>query len=776
MVQLRWRQIIDVASAGPAGILSGATLDQGVSPASLTPANPFAEDIGGLEQAYRSLYPTAAPAGDFSLNLATGQNAAGVIQTAGDLADANWTVSNSANYKEAPIAFTVAPGDRDWYGNWAANGPNSSWIAADPDNSKNGNVTYTFTFNLNAFNPADAMLSGGQFLIDDGGTVSLNGHVLGSQAYGQFLRFTPLSNGEGDFVAGVNTLVIQTVGSDFYCEAARLEGTVVDTVQTGPPGPVHWANPVNGNFTKADDWVGGVVPAGDSDAILDAAGASPYTVFSSANQTVNSVQTAATGRLDITGGVFTATSGTGDGANAGSIRIEAGATLMTGGTLVNQGAVATGVNGASGTATIEIVQSTTLNGGGAVNLGHATTNEIVGFGAAASLANIDNTISGSGFIGGTTLAFVNEADGVVDANQSTSLTLDASAGAIGNAGLIETTGVGGLVLQNGSLHNSGQVANDGSGGMSLVSATIDDTSGGALSPGQLFTMTNSAILGGTLTLADGATMTANGEDNLTAALTNNGTIQVAADAALTLQGGAVNAGTIDLAGKGGLSVEDGSLVNSGLVRGESGHAVTIDGAIDNSGRIVAGPKVTLTIDGAVTGAGRLKVDGGTMTIDGAVTGGGTAIISGGTLEFTGASDERVDFRSTGQVVLVQSQGFAGSVGYFSEGGGTSLDLRDISFIDPGQATFSGGVHGGVLTVTDGTHTAEIKLNGDYRTASFVASGDGQGGTLVVAQATPIRFAAAMAALNGGSAQGPLSFHAAATPVAPALLRPAPVGG
>jgi hypothetical protein len=37
---------------------------------------------------------------------------------------------------------------------------------------------------------------------------------------------------------------------------------------------------------------------------------------------------------------------------------------------------------------------------------------------------------------------------------------------------------------------------------------------------------------------------------------------------------------------------------------------------------------------------------------------------------------------------------------------------------------------GVLTVTDGTHTAKIKLRGDYLGSIFTLSSDGHGGTLV----------------------------------------------
>ena len=68
---------------------------------------------------------------------------------------------------------------------------------------------------------------------------------------------------------------------------------------------------------------------------------------------------------------------------------------------------------------------------------------------------------------------------------------------------------------------------------------------------------------------------------------------------------------------------------------------------------------------------------------------------------------------------------------FSTTGGTSFDLRDIGFVSANEATFVGGSSGGVLTVTDGTHTAHITLLGDYTTSTFVASSDGSGGVIIV---------------------------------------------
>ena len=92
---------------------------------------------------------------------------------------------------------------------------------------------------------------------------------------------------------------------------------------------------------------------------------------------------------------------------------------------------------------------------------------------------------------------------------------------------------------------------------------------------------------------------------------------------------------------------------------------------------------------------------------------------------------------------------------------------------------SGTASGGVLTVTDGTHTAQIKLIGDYFSSTFVAASDGHGGTIVIDYAAPAAapaaqiFVAAVAGVGvetaGGRANAALRDWCANPPI---LARPA----
>jgi hypothetical protein len=65
---------------------------------------------------------------------------------------------------------------------------------------------------------------------------------------------------------------------------------------------------------------------------------------------------------------------------------------------------------------------------------------------------------------------------------------------------------------------------------------------------------------------------------------------------------------------------------------------------------------------------------------------------------------------------------------------TGQDIIDFADIDPTTVhtpTFSGTSLGGTLSVTDGYHTANVILLGNYLASMFIASSDGHGGTSVI---------------------------------------------
>ena len=109
---------------------------------------------------------TQLPAIAASIDLSTGLNSSGTLIGSGGVADANWTVQELSGPDAA--AQTVFPGDADWFSGgdglsaWAANGPNSDWIARDPTNQSQGRGPYNFyeTFDLSGYILSTVSLSG----------------------------------------------------------------------------------------------------------------------------------------------------------------------------------------------------------------------------------------------------------------------------------------------------------------------------------------------------------------------------------------------------------------------------------------------------------------------------------------------------------------------------------------------------------------------------------------------------------------------------------------
>jgi hypothetical protein len=170
--------------------------------------------------------------------------------------------------------------------------------------------------------------------------------------------------------------------------------------------------------------------------------------------------------------------------------------------------------------------------------------------------------------------------------------------------------------------------------------------------------------------------------------------------------------------------------------------------ITNGGLIEAAASGRCTIQSSISNYGTLEAaNGGLVTVNGAVlANSGKAAAVGGTLDFTSTFNQDVLFQGAGSVLeLAQSQTYSGKLQSFSNTGESTLDLADIAFVSAGEATYSGTAKGGVLTVTDGTHTAHIGLTGSHLGATFTASSDGHGGTDIVASSNKVaRFIQAVA--------------------------------
>ena len=124
--------------------------------------------------------------------------------------------------------------------------------------------------------------------------------------------------------------------------------------------------------------------------------------------------------------------------------------------------------------------------------------------------------------------------------------------------------------------------------------------------------------------------------------------------------------------------------------------------------------------------------GTTLQISGPLSGpsGSSTIGSGATLELAAANSSSVTFTSsTGMLELDQPSTFDGVIfGFTGNGtlsGSDQIDLKGLNFGNI-QDSYSNGV----LTVSNGTQSAELDFSGSYVLANFEFASDGHGGTIV----------------------------------------------
>ena len=105
--------------------------------------------------------------------------------------------------------------------------------------------------------------------------------------------------------------------------------------------------------------------------------------------------------------------------------------------------------------------------------------------------------------------------------------------------------------------------------------------------------------------------------------------------------------------------------------------------------------------------------------------------NGATVELTAAYSGTVSFAgATGTLKIDDAASFTGKIaGQLPDG--DVIDLANVSAGSSATVAYSGNNSQGTLTVSDGTHTANIAMLGNYTLANFHVSSDGNGGTSVV---------------------------------------------
>jgi hypothetical protein len=507
------------------------------------------------------------------------------------------------------------------------------------------------------------------------------------------------------------------------------------------------------------------------------------------------VALAAGGTVTDTGGAIVggagAAGGSGDysgGGGAGG----AGVLASAGGTIANSsGSIIGGAGGAYGSSGWHgsagaAGDGIALTAGGVVTNGSAVSKAaliegLVGVYAAAGAATVTSwgTIEGTG---GTAVQFGSAGDRLVVEAGSTWL------GAVkGGGGTLELAGGTGTISglgTTGTLTGAETMTFSGFGSYQLDAS-------GALALHGKDTVAVSLTNAGTLTIADKASLTIQGvvsnSGQITLAAKTTGASLIVSKAGGTLSGGgsvvlganALNtitgssAKTVltnvndTIGGAGQIGAGELVLVNqaAGIIEQSGSVSLTINtgtASITNAGTIEATGAGGLNIASAVANTGLLEAIKGNLTLGGAVTGTGSAVVNAGTLDAASTFTENVTFSgTTGELELEKSQTYTGSITGFSTSGKTSLYLADIGFVSSKEATFSGTKTGGILTVTDGTHTARISLVGNYTKSSWVASSDGSGVIVIDPSSAPADPTAPPAAPPPATASPPLFIAAMA---------------
>ncbi|HEY2178631.1 MAG TPA: hypothetical protein VGH15_08615 [Caulobacteraceae bacterium] len=649
----------------------------------------------------------------------------------------------------------------------------------------------------------------------DGGTLELNeggGTITGLGGTGKLsgganLTFSnfgtiQLDGGQTWTVAGVTgpiTIVdygtVQGtggVGVNFVSAADRLvleDNSVATGTIHGGGGTLELA--INGGTINGLGGVGALSNGGS--ALFTGFGV--YAVDAGASLTLTGSQTLSSGQALTNAGTLNVGGTLIDkGAIANSlgalVTIDNGWTLQVQGAVANAGTIA--VDSAGAVTDLRILTAgATFSGGGTVNLSgpHA---RIVGASTSATLTIIDNTLVGAGNIGNKELVLINEAGGVIDAT-----------GALN----IATTGV--------SLANSGLMEAVSGGLLTLDSPVIDQGGGGTiLAAGGRVDLENADIEGGTIASTGiGYVRVFSGNcmlDGSTSPVAVTGHLQVVSHTTLMLRGTIADSNQIDLlSGEVVIAAAGATLSGGGSVILSNAIANVITGAtsaatltnVDNHIRgsgllgnksltlineaagVISNPDATLlTLDtgtNTITNAGTIAATAlgggvdvksavnntglliaqsrGTLTLEGTVSGAGSArITTSGRLVVEKGFAENVAFvGGTGVLQLDDSVAYTGKVSGLVSAGTDSLDLRDITFTKGvTKATFSGTTGGGTLTVTDGTHTAHIKLLGNYLGATFTPSSDKHGGTSIIDPAASPATLAPLTQAMAGLLTGP----------------------
>jgi hypothetical protein len=549
-----------------------------------------------------------------------------------------------------------------------------------------GTLVNTGSILLQSTNQDTEFVAGSPTLtLTGGGTISMSdnsaNYIFGATGTDVLDNVNNLIEGSGQIgdnqLTLINAATIDATGSN---SALYLNGDTLITntkliEATGSAG-MYIQN------TTVDDITGGTLSAVNSDIYLQNSTVQGGILSNGAGAAI-AIQGSQVATLDGTSSSVT---------NTGLVSLQNQATLTLLGTITNDGTIALGSTNQY-TELVAGSPTVTLTGSGTVTLSNNPANYIFGTTAADVLDNVNNTIVGAGSLGDTQLTFINAAAGIVDADQSNTLTLDTQGETVTNAGLLEATAGGILLLQNTSVANTGTVYANG-GNVFLQ--------GGTIAGGELL-----AAAGGEFVIAGSQTGTLDGSS---AAVVVSGAVTLNNQATLTLLGAIEN-----FAGIAVQSTNQPTVLLIGPATGTAGTVTLVDGGTitlsDNSANYIYGSEggdTLIVSKDTIQGAGQLGDGQLTLVNDSTIdaTGGNALYINTGAV--TAINDGLMEATGSGGLVIDTAVDSSGGGTILANGsnvylqGGTLLGgtLKSTGASINVQSNYTGGLNGTAHTVTN----------------------------------------------------------------------------
>src|SRR3989442_518338 len=363
-----------------------------------------------------------------------------------------------------------------------------------------------------------------------------------------------------------------------------------------------WTGTQNANWSVANNWAGGVAPAGTGaeNLVFPAGAANLLTNNTTNNGSFNSVTIKGTGYTLGNKAITLGAGGLADSSAAGSNTISLGitfaatrtVTVSNAATTLTISGVITGAGGLtkSGAGTLVLSAANTYTGVTTINAGTIEIPADAGLGTAPGAATPGKIVFGGGTLR-TTATFT------LAANRGIALT---AAGTI-STNPATTLTYGGIIAGAGSLTKAGT-------GTLILSGVNTYTGATAVSTGTLrLGTTNSIGSASALTVAAGATFDLSGFSDVIGSLAGAGTVTSGAAGAVTLTAGGNNSTT------------------------------TFSGVIQNGSGTVSLTKTgtgTLILTGANTYSGATTVSAGALLVNGSQASSAVSV-NGGTLGGTG---------------------------------------------------------------------------------------------------------------------------------------------